>query len=204
MSWHPDYEVHPGVKMMLKWEQALPEKTGRSLEEWIREVLERGPPGTRERQAWLKGEHGLGTNYASHIVDRAEGRGEAESVPERYLETAVEYVDALYSNGREGLRPVHDTLVRLALALGDDVRICPCKTIVPLYRKHVFAEIRPRSRKRVDLGFALGDTSAEGRLEETGGFARKDRITHRIPLRGTHDLDAEVERWLRVAYQRDA
>jgi hypothetical protein len=29
------YSVHPGVAMVQKWVATLPEKTGRSLEEWI-------------------------------------------------------------------------------------------------------------------------------------------------------------------------
>ena len=44
---------------------------------------------------------------------------------------------------REALRALHDRIIELGVSLGDDVRICPCKTIVPLYRKHVFAEIKP-------------------------------------------------------------
>jgi hypothetical protein len=43
-----------------------------------------------------------------------------------------------------------------------------------------------------------------GRLIDTGGFAKKDRITHRIPLESPADIDDEVKRWLKVAYDRDA
>jgi len=43
-----------------------------------------------------------------------------------------------------------------------------------------------------------------GRLIDTGGFAKKDRITHRIPITSLNDLDDEVKRWLIVAYERDA
>jgi hypothetical protein len=74
---------------------------------------------------------------------------------------------------------------------------------VPLYRKHVFAQIKPTTNTRIDLGFALGARRAEGRLIDTGGFARKDRITHRIPISSASDIDAEVERWLRTAYDQD-
>ena len=52
----------------------------------------------------------------------------------------------------------------------------------PLYRNHVFAEISPSAVGRIDLGFALGDTKATGRLMATGGFEKKDRITHRVPI----------------------
>lgn len=41
-------------------------------------------------------------------------------------------------------------------------------------------------------------------LIDTGGYARKDRITHRIPITAIADIDSEVKRWLKKAYQRDA
>lgn len=54
------------------------------------------------------------------------------------------------------------------------------------------------------MGFALGNMPVEGRLIDTGGFAKKDRITHRIPIASVDEIDAEVEHWLKVAYDRDA
>lgn len=74
----------------------------------------------------------------------------------------------------------------------------------PLYRNHVFAQIKPATKTRIDLGFALKDTPATGRLIDTGGFAKKDRITHRIPISSLADIDDEVRHWLEVAYQMDA
>lgn len=38
---------------------------------------------------------------------------------------------------------------------------------------------------------------------DTGGFAKKDRITHRIPISSPADIDDEVRRWLGVAYKMD-
>jgi len=37
-----------------------------------------------------------------------------------------------------------------------------------------------------------------------GGFAKKDRITHRIPIAKLADIDDEVKRWLKTAYDKDA
>ena len=98
---------------------------------------------------------------------------------------------------------------RAGVALGRDVRICPCQTIVPLYRMHVFAQIKPTTRTRIDLGLSLTPLLARkkklpARLVDTGGFAKKDRITHRIPLAAVEEIDAEVERWLKTAYDVDA
>ena len=94
-------------------------------------------------------------------------------------------------------------MLKVGLNVSKDVKACPCQTIVPLYRKHVFAQIKPTTTKRVDIGFALGDMKPKGRLIDTGGFAKKDRITHRIPLQSVSDIDDEVKHWLKVAYDRD-
>ena len=110
----------------------------------------------------------------------------------------------MYAGPKAGLRPLHDRLLQLGRALGPDVRVCPCQTIVPLYRNHVFAQIKPATQKRIDFGFALGALKATGRLLDTGGFAKKDRITHRIPITCVDEIDAEVEAWLHKAYEMDA
>jgi hypothetical protein len=192
------------VAMVQKWIAELPEKTGRSLQEWLELVRAEGPADEKEQREWLKKEHGLGTNSAWWIAERAAGKGDEEDSPEGYLRAAAGWVEAMYSGPRAGLRPLHDRLLQLGRALGPDVRVCPCKTIVPLYRQHVFAQIKPSTRTRIDFGLALGGTRASGRLQDTGGLAKGDRITHRIPITDLADIDGEVERWLRTAYDLDA
>jgi hypothetical protein len=200
----PPYGVHPGIITMQRWVETLKEKTGRSLDEWLALIRREGPAEEKERRQWLKAEHGLGTNSAWWLAERAAGKGTEDGDPDAYLRAAPGLVDALYSGPRAGLRPIHDRLVELAAGLGADVRLCPCQTIVPLYRRHVFAEIKPATRTRIDLGFALGDVRPTGWLIDTGGTAKKDRITHRIPLTRLDEIDAEVQRWLKAAYDRDA
>ena len=197
------YSVHPGVLTTQQWVATLKEKTGRTLTEWLALVKALGPPGEKERRDWLKTQHGLGTNSAWWIAERAEGKGSETDSPEAYLKAAEEYVEAMFAGPKSGLLPLYDKLLEVGTALGDDVRVCPCQTIVPFYRNHVFAQIKPTTRTRIDLGFALGDAPATGRLIDTGGFAKKDRITHRIPITSLDDIDDEVTRWLKTAYDRD-
>jgi len=198
------YSVHPGVAMVQDWVASLPTKTGRSLEQWIELVQKSGPPGEKDRRDWLKKEHGLGTNGAWWIAERAEGKGLEDGDPVAYLKAAEEYVAAMFAGPKAGLRPIYDRLLQLGLKLAKDVKACPCKTIVPLYRNHVFAQIKPTTRTRIDLGLALKDTPAGGRLIDTGGLAKGDRITHRIAISSVEQIDGEVERWLKTAYNRDA
>lgn len=194
----PYEAVHPGLSMEGAWPDRLREKTGKSVEEWVRLVQEAGPAAEKERVAWLKTEHGFGTNYAKWIAERAAGRNRAEE----YADGGA-LVDAMFT-GKEALRPLYEQLLRLGKSLGKDVKACPCKTIVPLYRRHVFAQLKPSTKTRIDLGLALKDTPAGGRLIDTGGLAKKDRITHRIAVTSAADIDEEVKRWLRTAYDMDA
>jgi Domain of unknown function (DUF5655)/Domain of unknown function (DUF4287) len=198
------YGVHPGVLMTQKWIGELKRKTGRTVEEWLAHIKKAGPKDEKERRAWLKDKYGLGTNTASWLAERAEGKGEESSDPDAYLEKAEGDVEKMFSGGKAKLRPLYDALLKLGLKTGKEAKACPCQTIVPLYRNHVFAQIKPTTQTRIDMGFALGDMKATGRLIDTGGFAKKDRITHRIPIESKDDIDDEVKHWLKVAYDRDA
>lgn len=199
-----NYSVHPGVAMTIKWIGELKKKTGRSLDEWMTYLKKNGPKDEKERRVWLKEKHGLGTNTAWWLAERVEGKGTEVGDPDEYLEAAEGYVDNMFSGGKAGLKPIYDALLKLGLETGKEAKACPCQTIVPLYRNHVFAQIKPTTRTRIDLGFALGDTKVKGRLIDTGGLARKDRITHRIEISSLDDIDDEVKQWLKVAYDRDA
>jgi hypothetical protein len=192
------YSVHPGYAMEAASMVNLQKRTGKTLEEWIKIVKKSGPPTEQERREWLKQEHNITTNYAHWIAERAEGKGGVENYhPE-------ELVDAMFAGKKSGLIPIYEKLLHLGLKLGKDVKACPCATIVPLYRQHVFAQIKPTTLTRVDLGLALGNMKTPARLINTGGYEKKDRITHRIPVSSLEEIDDEVKHWLKVAYDRDA
>jgi len=109
----------------------------------------------------------------------------------------------MFSGPRSALRPLYDELLKLALSLGKDVKASPGKTIVSLYRNHVFAQLRPATNTRVDLGLALGNMKAPRRLIDTGGYEKKDRITRRIEVKSKADIDDELKGWLKKAYTLD-
>jgi hypothetical protein len=189
--------------MIQEWVETLPKKTGKSLEEWVELLKQTGPKEEKEQREWLKKNHNLGTNSAWWIADYAKGQSPWEGDPESYLLAAEQYVEKMFSSSKSGLRPLYDKLLGLALTIAPNVKACPCKTIVPLYRHHVFAQIKPTTNTRIDLGFALQDTPFTTRLVDTGGKAKKDRITHRIAITQLIDIDEEVIHWLSAAYHLD-
>jgi len=199
------YDVHPSVTMIQNVIAGMKAKTGRSLEEWIAFVKKEGPKSSEQRAAWLKAEHGMGTNYAWWIGERAEGKGGEDGDPTSYLKSAAEYVEAMYAGPKAALRPIHEAVIKVGRGLGKDVKVCPCSTIVPLFRNHVFAQIKPATRTRIDLGLALKGAKEKlpARLIDTGGLKKNDRITHRIGLTSAKEVDEEVKRWMRTAYELD-
>lgn len=203
------WDVHPSVRLMEKWIAELKGKTGRTADEWVRHIKKAAPKTEAETRDWLKAEFELGTNTAAWLAERT-FRGEAlnEDTPENYLKSAVGYVEAMFAGPKATLRPMFDALIALGRSLGKDVRICPCRTMVPMFRKYAFAQIKPSTRTRIDFGLALGPLIGKkklpARLIDTGGFQKKDRITHRIPLTSPDEIDMEVRKWLQKAYELDA
>jgi Domain of unknown function (DUF5655) len=191
------YSVHPSFDYEEAGLRLIKERTGKTLEEWIAHVKRNGPAEPKARLAWLK-KQGLTMNYAGWVASRASGTGGRENYdPERL-------VDAMFAGPKVTLRPIYEKLLNLGLSIAEDVKACPCATIVPLYRNHVFAQIKPTTNTRIDMGFALGGMKPSGKLIDTGGFAKKDRITHRIPIPSLAEIDAEVRKWLKKAYELDA
>ena len=199
------YDVHPGVAMVQKWIADLKEGTGRSLEEWTTFVQKEGPKDEKSQRHWLKIQHKLGTNAAWWIAARVAGKESHEDSPEKYLAAAAGYVEKQYEGKKSALRPIYDQLLKLGKSVGSDVKACPCLTMVPLYRKHVFGQIKPTTNSRVDLGLALMHYQGKlpTRLRDTGGLAKKDRITHRIEITSPEQIDTEVAKWLKTAYHLD-
>lgn len=193
------FKVHPGVAHAQAMVDKLPATTGRALEAWLALVKQAKPGEARAIQAWLKQQHRLGTVHAGLIAEIATAGPDVYSA-EAYLRAAPGYVEALFSGPKAALRPLYEELAAIALKLGRDVQLSPCKTFVPVYRSRVFAQLKPATRTRLDLGLALGGLKAKGRLIDTGGFAKKDRITHRIAITSAADIDGETREWLARAY----
>jgi hypothetical protein len=150
-------------------------------------VQKDGPKDEKSRFAWLKTKHKLGMNRAGWIAERADGKGGDLDTPEVYLKSAVRYVEEQYAGSKENLRPIFEELLTLGKSMGSDVKACPCRTIVPFYRKHVFAQIKPTTNSRIDLGFAL--THHKGKLPKRlmtlAGWRKKtaSRIALKLPRR---------------------
>jgi len=192
------YSIHPGILMEEKIALNMESQTGKSLDQWFQIVRSSSSQNERDQVVWLKTQFGVSTLYASCIVERLAGRGGiANYQPERF-------VADMFSGAKVGLLPLYEKLLAFCLSLGEDVAACPAKTIVPVYRNHVFAQIKPTTSTRIDLGLAVKNAAGADELMATGGLQKGDRITHRIPIHSIAEIDAHVKQWLKKAYDLDA
>ena len=78
------------------------------------------------------------------------------------------------------------------------------KKIVPLTKKMSIVCDASNGPAGQIIPTVFKDTPVTGRLIDTGGFQKKNRITHRIPIASLTDIDDEVKHWLQTAYEWDA
>jgi hypothetical protein len=171
--------------------------SGKSFEQWVALARRAGAAGHLDLRRWLHDEHGLGSRNAWWIANAALGADEPDYTAPEQL------VDALYAGPRDALRALHERLVDEFLALGDDVIVTACKTMVPVYRKFVFAELHP-VREGVEIQLALGDQPCGRRLRRAKGRMADDRITHAVTVEHEDAIDDELRGWLASAYAAGA
>jgi hypothetical protein len=178
---------------------SLEERTGKNMQQWLAIVKRAKAEDPAEIRALLK-TRGLGASTIGLIVDQAAGKS-----PDTY--EPQQLVAEMFKGPKASLTPLYDSVLHFTLELGTDVKACPCATIVPFYRQHVFAQIKPATKTRLDLGLALGNLKAfnaeSKNLIETGGLARKDRITHRLEVAAPSDFNQFAKDWLLRAYEAD-
>ena len=170
----------------------LAEKTGKTLEEWLKLLAKPKLDKHGDLVKWLKTEYGVTHGYANLIAHRFR---------EQSMESGgagADLVAAQYEGPKAGLKAIYDALIDVVSAFGDDVEVAPKKSYVSLRRNKQFALIQPSTKDRVDVGINLKGDAPTERLEASGSF--NAMVSHRVRLTSTDDVDAELKGWLQKAY----
>lgn len=167
----------------------MPEKTSKSLQEWIGILKEKSFAKHSESVKFLKTEYQVTHGYANTIVTLSRN----QETPEEDLVTA-QY------KGKETLLPIYEALISYINSLGPDITITPKKGSVSIIRKRQFLLIKPATKTRIDLGFKLKDTPVTDRLENSGPFGTM--CTHRVRISDITDVDDQLKNWIKEAYAR--
>ncbi len=172
----------------------MPEKTGKSLEQWIRLLKKSGLEKHGEILKLLKSEHGLTHGFANTIsmLYREQAAGGPAA--------GDDLVAAQYAGAKAGLRPLYDKLSALAAKLGKDVEISPKKTYVSLRRSKQFAIIKPATKTRIDLGLNYKDAPASDRLGDGKPF--NGMCSHCVRIEDVSQVDKELAVLLKQAYEQ--
>jgi len=167
----------------------MPEKTGKSLEEWKVILRTKGFNKHSDAVNYLKKDHSVTHGFANTIVQLSK---------ENYTNDE-DLVSAQYK-GKQGLLPIYRDLLQFIKSLGNDVIISPKKSSVSVIRKRQFVLIKPATKTRIDLGFKLKDHPTTERLENSGPFGTM--CTHRVKLFSKEDIDHELKNWIKEAYNQ--
>lgn len=190
----PRYRPHPMLSTQQGVMRTVEAESGKGFDAWVRAGRTAGPKERRPLIAWYLAQHAFKPMQAAWLAEAALG-GLAD-----YGDPAG-FVDALYAGPRARLRPLHEALVDACYACGQDVIVTACKTMVPAYRKHVFAELRPApADEGVLLRLALGAADVTERLQRDTSGMPGERLSHAVVVASTREIDRELERWLASAY----
>jgi len=167
----------------------MPEKTGKSLEQWKVILKKKSFAKHSEGVKYLKTEHQITHGFANTIVTlcKEENISEEDLVHNQY-------------KGKESLIPIYEGLIKYVQSLGKDVTITPKKTSVSIIRKRQFVLIKPATKSRIDLGFKLKGFPTTDRLENSGPFGTM--CTHRVKLSNIGEIGKELKDWIKQAYDQ--
>lgn len=170
----------------------LQEKTGRTLDQWLKVVARSKLEKHGQIVKHLKSEHGVTHGYANMIAQSAL-HGDSEVCDQDLLA-------AQYAGPKAELRPIYDALAKAVARFGKDVELAPKKAYVSLRRNKQFALVQPSTKTRVDVGINLKGVATGDRLEASGSF--NAMVSHRVRITEKSEIDKELIGWLRAAYER--
>ncbi|MCB0579054.1 MAG: DUF4287 domain-containing protein [Phaeodactylibacter sp.] len=170
----------------------LEKNTGKPLAEWVAVVKSSGLSKHGEIVKFLKTEHAFTHGFANLVAHEAKGSAAAN------LAETMDLVAEQYK-GKENLRQIYDKLMKEVGKFGKDVEIAPKKAYVSLRRSKQFAILQPSTKTRLDIGLNLKDIEPQGRLEAAGSW--NSMCSHRIRITEPGEADAEVVKWLKMAYE---
>ncbi len=169
------------------------EKTGKTLDAWIRLAGKTGLKKHGEIVAVLKKDHGLTHGFAN-MVAMKHLKSDAGSLAAGGADLVAEQ----YADEKAALRPIYDAIVKSVMKFGPDVEAAPKKAYVSLRRKKQFAILQASTKSRLDVGVNLKGAAPKGRLEASGSF--NAMVSHRVKVEKPADVDKELIGWLKAAY----
>jgi Domain of unknown function (DUF4287)/Domain of unknown function (DUF5655) len=171
-------------------------KTGQTPAEFRALAQDKGllQPGVKAGEVvrWLKEDYGLGHGHAMAMY----GAIKPADGPRQSTDEAV---GTHFTGRRIGRRETYNRLIASVAEFGSDVSAQPAKSYISLVRDgKKFAIVRVTS-ERLDVGIKLKGAAPTGRLTLAGSW--NAMVTHRVAIKDPADVDPELIRWMRSAYE---
>lgn len=165
-------------------------KTGKDIHGWISIVKSSGLTEKKEVLSYLKAEHGLGHFQAQKVF-------EAFSNVDPYDEVDG-FVDLIFDT--KHTKEIFLSLGKEILKLGNDVRVQPCRTYIPFYRKNQFAIISAKGAQ-VILGANLQNGNSS--FQPAKNIGGSSHINYQATIKNITDVDRELIDIIQESYKRN-
>jgi predicted transport protein len=162
----------------------LPERTGKSLEEWMA-VAKGAPEGKKtERIKWLKAK-GLGHGQAQTVFHYLDG-------PTVDYTNEQALIDGMFKGKNADLKAVYEEVRSVVSEMGKDIEVSARKTYVSYNRNKQFLITLPKKGELV-MGFALPGDLEDDRLQRAKNIGGSDRITWFVGIQDAKELMAYMD-----------
>lgn len=167
------------------------QRTGKTLPQLHALLQKSGVDKHGAMVKFLKEEHGMGHGDANLVVHLFRQQAEPPAAT-----TGGDPLDVIYAGKKAELRPVHEALLARIAKFGA-FELAPKKAYVSLRRKKQFAMVGPGTKGRLQVGLNLRDVEPSERLVAMppGGMCQ-----FTVHLTTVQEIDAELLRWLRAAF----
>jgi Domain of unknown function (DUF5655)/Domain of unknown function (DUF4287) len=171
-------------------------KTGKSPGDFVVLAKEKGllREGVKTGQivAWLKEDFGLGQGHAMAIV--------------LALQTATQprvskgdQVSRHFGGDKAKWRNPYDALLTRVRKFGPDVSVAPTNSYISILRKGKKFAIIQVTGEHLDIGIKRKGVETTDRFEAAGAW--NNMVTHRVRIENPKQIDAQVMRWLKQAFE---
>jgi hypothetical protein len=176
---------------------SIMEKTGMSPEDFRVTAEQKGLLGSSVKAgsvvSWLKEDYGLGHGHAMAIY----GTFKSASAAKEDVQGAV---GKHFTGGRAVWQPTYERLVAKVASFGSDVNIRAGNSYISLLRSGRKFGIVQVTAQRVDVGIKLKGAQPTHRFVPAGTW--NTMVTHRVRIDDANQVDSELGRWLRHAYDK--
>ncbi len=141
--------------------------------------------------SWLKQDFGLGQGHAMAIVLTLKSATQPRLSKD-------ERVSKLFKGDRAKWRDAYDRLLTLVDKFGRGVSIGPTDTYISLLREGKKFAIVQVTADHMDIGIKLKGAKPTDRFRAAGAW--NSMVTHRVRIDNPKQINAELLRWLKQAY----